>query len=227
MVNMNEMISNNIMNIMKQNDKKQIDLAGYLGVSKQVISKMLNGARMINAIELQKIAEFLGVSMESLVKIPQVIPETNTVKAFMGRVESQEANAFAALLLAPKDRLEEQSDVYNLSYKDVSVQVILKIMDIFAVPYKAAVLRLFEEEKINIKTARKLLQIGSDEISKQIEVTGKAARWQEIPRNLIQFGSLSEKMYDLEQWEGVRDERLKSDKARLNEIVKMLGKSAR
>jgi transcriptional regulator with XRE-family HTH domain len=91
MVNMNEIISNNIMNIMKQKGKKQIDLAGYLGVSKQIISKMLSGARVINAVELQKISEFLGVSMESLVKIPQVIPETNTVKAFMGRVESLEA----------------------------------------------------------------------------------------------------------------------------------------
>jgi transcriptional regulator with XRE-family HTH domain len=91
MVNMNEIISNNIINIMKQNGKKQIDLAGYLGVSKQIISKMLSGVRVINAVELQKIAEFLGVSMESLVKIPQVIPETNAVKAFMGRVESTEA----------------------------------------------------------------------------------------------------------------------------------------
>lgn len=104
MINMNEIISNNIMNIMKQNDKKQVDLAGYLGVSKQVISKMLSGARMINAIELQKIAEFLGVSMESLVKVPQVIPETNTVKAFMGRVESKEA----------KDGLEIADEIANL-----------------------------------------------------------------------------------------------------------------
>ena len=91
MVNINEIISHNIMNIMKQNDKKQVELAGYLGVSKQITSKMLSGSRMINAVELQKIAEFLNVSMESLVKVPQVIPETNTVKAFMGKVESQEA----------------------------------------------------------------------------------------------------------------------------------------
>lgn len=104
MVNMNEIISNNIMNIMKQNDKKQIELAGYLGVSKQVVSKMLSGARMINAIELQKIAEFLGVTMESLVKIPQVFSETNTVKAFMGRVESQEA----------KDGLAIADEIANL-----------------------------------------------------------------------------------------------------------------
>ena len=104
MVNVNEIISNNIVNIMKQNNKKQVDLAGYLGVSKQVTSKMLSGARMINAIELQKIAEFLDVSMESLVKVPQVIPETNTVKAFMGRVESQEA----------KDGLAIADEIANL-----------------------------------------------------------------------------------------------------------------
>ena len=91
MVNINEIISHNIMNIMKQNDKKQVELAGYLGVSKQITSKMLSGARMIHAIELQKIAEFLDVSMESLVRVPKEISETDTVKAFMGRVESQEA----------------------------------------------------------------------------------------------------------------------------------------
>ncbi len=97
MINMNEIISNNIMNMMKKNDKKQVELAGYLGVSKQVISKMLSGSRMINAVELQKIAEYLNVSMESLVKVPQVLPETNTVRVFMGRVESREAKEGLAI----------------------------------------------------------------------------------------------------------------------------------
>lgn len=155
------------------------------------------------------------------------ILESDVIDDEAKELEDMEANAFAALLLAPKDRLEEQSVVYNLSYKNASAQVVLKIMDIFAIPYKAAVIRLFEEEKIDIKTAKKLLQIGNDEISKHIEVTGKAARWQEIPRDLIRFGSLSEKMYELEQWESIRDERLESDKARLKEIVKILGKPAR
>ena len=91
MVKASETISNNIMNIMKQNGKKQIDLADYLGVSKQVISKMLTGGRMINAIELQKISEFLGTSMENLVKRPEVFQETNAIKVFMGKVETQEA----------------------------------------------------------------------------------------------------------------------------------------
>lgn len=135
-----------------------------------------------------------------------------------------EANAFAALLLAPKERLEEQTDVYNLSYKDTSIQTVLRIMDIFAIPYKAVVLRLFEEDKIDIKTAKKLLQVDETEINKQIDLTGKAARWQAVTKNLIRFGSLSEQIYDVEQLEAARDERLESDKAKLNEIVNRLTK---
>ena len=104
MVKASEIISNNIMNIMKQNGKKQIDLADYLGVSKQVISKMLTGGRMINAIELQKISEFLGTSMENLVKRPEVFQETNAIKAFMGKVETQEA----------RDGLEIADEIANL-----------------------------------------------------------------------------------------------------------------
>lgn len=139
-------------------------------------------------------------------------------------MEDMEANAFAAILLVPKERLDEQTDVYNLSYKDISVQTVLKIMDIFAIPYKAAVLRLLEEDKIETKTAKKLLQVTDEEISKQIELTGKAVRWQEIPRDFIRFGSLSKLMYDVECLDAVREERLADDKNRLNEIMESLRK---
>ena len=57
-----------------------------------------------------------------------------------------------------------------------------------------------------------------------MELTGKALRWQEIPNNFIRFGSLSELMYNAEQFEAARDERLESDKIRLDEIVKSLRK---
>ena len=139
-------------------------------------------------------------------------------------IEDMEANAFAAILLAPKERLDEQTDVYNLSYKNISVQTILKIMDIFAIPYKAAVIRLLEEDKIDAKDAKKLLQVTEEEISKQMELTGKAARWQEIHKDFVRFGSLSELMYDVEQMDAVSDERLSSDKSRLTEIMKNLRK---
>ena len=97
-------------------------------------------------------------------------------------------------------------------------------MDIFAISYKAAVIRLLEEDKIDAKDAKKLLQVAEEEISKQMKLTGKAARWQEIQKDFVRFGSLSELMYDVEQMDAVRDERLSSDKSRLTEIMKNLRK---
>lgn len=177
------------------------------------------------AHELYHIYCYLEENDSALLESGSIL-ESDVIDDEAEALEDMEANAFAALLLAPRERIEEQTDVYNLSFKNISIQMVLKIMDIFSIPYKAAVLRLFEEEKIDMKTARKLLQEDEAEISRQMELTGKAARWQEIPNNLIRFGSLSERMYELEQWEAVREERLESDKARLNEIVKKLRRIA-
>ena len=52
MFDVNSMIAANIVAILKKQNRKQIDLAGALQTNKQTISKMLNGSRMINAIEL-------------------------------------------------------------------------------------------------------------------------------------------------------------------------------
>ena len=76
---------------------------------------MLSGSRMINAVELQKIAEFLDVTMESLVKVSQTLPETNTVKAFMGRVESQEAKEGLAIA----DEIANLICFYARTYENV------------------------------------------------------------------------------------------------------------
>ena len=91
MVNINMIIANNILACMKKQKKKQTDLAEYLKTSKQTVNKMINGSRMINAIELKSIAEFLNVTMEALTQIPQTMPEQNVMHVFMGKVASQEA----------------------------------------------------------------------------------------------------------------------------------------
>lgn len=91
MVNMNEVISSNIMSYLKQTGKKQIDLANHLGISKQVVSNMLGGTRTINAVELQQIASYFHIPMDKLVVIPGQISETNVVRAFMGKVETDAA----------------------------------------------------------------------------------------------------------------------------------------
>ena len=91
MFDVNSMIAANIVAILKKQNRKQIDLAGALQTNKQTISKMLNGSRMINAIELKRIAEFLGVKMEELTKRQGDSVDTDIVHAFMGKVESEEA----------------------------------------------------------------------------------------------------------------------------------------
>lgn len=100
MFDMNLVIANNILMCLKEQDKKQIDLADGIGFSKQIVSKMLNGSRIINAIELRKIAEYLGVSMDMLAKLPEAPQENNVVHAFMGLVTSDGGKK--ALLTADK-----------------------------------------------------------------------------------------------------------------------------
>ena len=50
MLDVNMIIANNIQAELKKENKKQVDLAEGIGVSKQTMSKIMNGARAINAI---------------------------------------------------------------------------------------------------------------------------------------------------------------------------------
>ncbi len=94
------MIAANIVEILKTQNKKQIDLANALNTNKQTISKMLNGSRMISAAELKLIAEFLGVKTDELTKLRDDTVDTDIIHAFMGKVESEQAKE--ALLIANK-----------------------------------------------------------------------------------------------------------------------------
>ena len=90
MEKINVVIARNISNLLRQQSKKQNDLANALGTTKQTVSKMLNGSRMINAIELKQIADFLNVKMDELTKMPTVTMEKKVVHVFMGKVTSEE-----------------------------------------------------------------------------------------------------------------------------------------
>ncbi len=91
MNDINMMIAGNIQALLKKQNKKQTDLAEALGTNKQTVNKMLNGARMVNAIELKTISKYLGVKMEELTKISSEYKDTDIVNAFTGKVQSEEA----------------------------------------------------------------------------------------------------------------------------------------
>lgn len=91
MVDMNVVIANNVMMYLDKQHKKQVELAEYLEVSRQTVSKMLSGIRAISAGELKKIAEFFCTSMEELTTIPQNYEETDVFCVFMGKVGTEQA----------------------------------------------------------------------------------------------------------------------------------------
>ncbi len=91
MMDINVVVANNILNQMKKTNTKQIDLARAIGVSKQIMSKMLNGSRMINVSELHSIADYFKIKMDDLMKMPVATDDENVVKAFMGKVNSESA----------------------------------------------------------------------------------------------------------------------------------------
>ena len=91
MLDVNMIIANNSRVDLEKENKKQVDLTEGIGVSKQTMNKIMNGARTINAIELHKISEYLHVSIDSLMKLPEKPMDTNVMHAFMGRVKTEEA----------------------------------------------------------------------------------------------------------------------------------------
>ena len=91
MLDINVVVANNVIEQMKKKNVKQIELANAIGVTKQVMSKMLNGSRMINIAELHKISEYFSIKMDDLMYESTVSQEENVVKVFMGKVNTEAA----------------------------------------------------------------------------------------------------------------------------------------
>lgn len=173
------------------------------------------------AHELYHIYRFIddddsGLSERGSILNATTIDETTTV------MEDMEANAFAGLLLAPADRIDEQMRIYGIKRGSIDLQGILMLMEIFAIPYKAMVLRLFEEEIISENQARDFFLVPQSEIVEQVELTGKASRWLQIPKIPIRMGSLMEEMKTAEKLESVREERMKDDFDHIQHIKELI-----
>ena len=91
MIDINIVVANSIVAQMKKNNTKQVELANAIGVSKQAMSKMLNGSRLITISELRSIADYYHVRTDDLMKAPAVPCDTNVIRAFMGSVGSDAA----------------------------------------------------------------------------------------------------------------------------------------
>lgn len=67
MMSIFEQIGEKISKWLEEQNYTQSDLAERLGISKQVMSKIINGKKAINLIEIKQIAEIMGMTIDELV----------------------------------------------------------------------------------------------------------------------------------------------------------------
>ncbi len=92
----------------------QSRLADELGVSRQIINKIIHGRKNVTLEEIKLIADILGISLEDLVQENNENEvEEDPMIAFMGEVDSQEA----------RDGLNKAKKIMNLIifHRDVNV----------------------------------------------------------------------------------------------------------
>ena len=115
MLDVNMIIANNIQTELNKQHKNQIDLTEGTGISKQTMSKIMNGAKAINSIELHKISEYLHVSIDSLMKMPEKPIDTNVIHALMERANTEEARRGIQLADKLSDMILFHTRVYENS----------------------------------------------------------------------------------------------------------------
>jgi Zn-dependent peptidase ImmA (M78 family) len=101
----------------------------------------------------------------------------NIEAQFNGDLNEMMANSYAACFLVPKHLLLEQVEILKIDRNNVTLQDILLLMDTFAVPFKAMVLRLFETEVILKDQAEKFLEIPTKDIILLAKQKQIALKW--------------------------------------------------
>ena len=79
-------VGENIQHLLDERGMTQQNLAEALGISKQVVNKIIKGNKAINVKEIAEIAQILGVSADDLL----MVRDTNTAPdslSFMGTVQ--------------------------------------------------------------------------------------------------------------------------------------------
>lgn len=134
--------------------------------------------------------------------------------------EDVEANAFAGLLLMPSALLCDHMERAGMKFKkDLGVDDILVLMDLFGMPYKAIVLRLYECGHISKGKATTLLDVSAEYVDSRSNVTGKAKRWTSRGRGVVTFGSLRENMEINKEYDFLMESRIEQDERFIQTVL--------
>ncbi len=99
-------VGKNISHAMEKHGLTQQHLADQLGVSKQVMSKIINGKKAINVAELSQIASILGSSADMLLSVGNNSQEHKPGFFFMGAIHNEEARRNVDLLREAIDQIQ-------------------------------------------------------------------------------------------------------------------------
>lgn len=146
--------------------------------------------------------------------------DSKTVDDSAKTQEDLEANAFAGLLLMPDASMQEQTKLFGIEGTTINVDEVLILMELFALPYKAVILRLFEGQIITEEKANELLKYDAEYVQQRIELTGKAKQWQLGNKGIEHYGSLLDNLEFNSDNELITESREKSDREYLQELKK-------
>lgn len=129
--------------------------------------------------------------------------------------EENKANLFAALLLVPDESLTAQLNILKVkNSSDLDQLKIIKLMDIYAVPYKTIILRLFEIELLTAAETKKWLAISDRDPEKgilyQIKKHKIGERWQKRTGE-IKFSNLQALILDNDELELLPEVKINKD----------------
>ena len=93
-----ESVGMNISNLLAQKAMTQQSLADILGVSRQVMGKIIKGQKAINVSEIDMISKALGVSIESLLDVTSNPHDLSPQFSFMGELRSEKTKEKVDLL---------------------------------------------------------------------------------------------------------------------------------
>jgi len=111
-----EYIGLNILEHLKKQNKTQVDLANGINASKQVVNKIIKGKKAIKTGELLTISEYLGVTLDDLVKKSDFNPGCNHVAFNLyGDIKNRKTADFILDLVNNLSDMEEELAAHGLS----------------------------------------------------------------------------------------------------------------
>ena len=139
-------------------------------------------------------------------------------------LEDQKANAFSSCLLMPADliNLVFTKEISTLEEKIVSIKA---LMDIFVVPYKTAVIRLYELGKLTFEDAQEFIKSINSKTRNDLEKINFAhhrSRWEHPIKNYVDLDDLSDLINENENYEFISSNKASRCKNKVEEIIQKL-----